>query len=37
MGLIENPGNCCGAVADFPFTGLEVMSRRLGEFRGLLT
>jgi predicted glycosyltransferase len=32
--LIEDPQSCCGGIADFRFTGLEVISSRLAEFRG---
>lgn len=35
LGLMENPGAVCPAVNDFRFTGLEVISGRLDEFRGL--
>ncbi|MBI4805915.1 MAG: glycosyltransferase [Desulfovibrio sp.] len=34
-GLIANPKVCCHGIADFKFTGLEVISSRLAEFRGL--
>ncbi|WP_243360515.1 glycosyltransferase family protein [Fundidesulfovibrio terrae] len=33
--LIEDPQSCCGGIADFRFTGLEVISSRLDEFRGV--
>lgn len=33
--LIEDPRSCCGGIADFRFTGLEVISSRLDEFRGV--
>lgn len=32
--LIGNPRACCHGIADFRFTGLEVISARLQEFRG---
>jgi len=36
-GLINNPKRCCHGIAAFKFTGLEVISARLAEFRGLAT
>jgi len=33
--LIANPGACCPGISEFHFTGLEVISSRLNEFRGL--
>ena len=32
-GLLENPHSCCGGVGSFHFSGLEVISRRLEDFR----
>lgn len=32
--LIDNPDGCCHGISDFRFTGLEVISARLEEFRG---
>ena len=33
--LIANPGNCCQGISGFTFNGLEHISKRLAEFRGL--
>jgi predicted glycosyltransferase len=33
--LIADPGNCCQGIAGFTFTGLDHISKRLAEFRGL--
>ncbi len=33
LNLLENPQSCCAGVADFHFSGLEVISRRLRDFR----
>ena len=37
LAIIENPESYHKAISDFRFTGLEVMSERLAEFRGELS